>query len=368
VTQTLDDALFAAPTTLPSGTITAAAAPRLSDYDLLAVNLSGGKDGFPALDLVQQLARRDGVEDRVRTYHADLGPMEWPAVVVDGVRHPSTAELAALQSAALGVPADRHHQVRRTRLDDTGQTVPYDLLTYIAERGRWPWLGKARFCTGDWKTAKVSEAWTPLVRALKPRSRLRRPVRILNILGLRADESRDRAKRPAYRPVTVNRDRHVDEWLPIHTWSLADTLAWNDQEAGIPHHWTYDSAPGAADWLGTSRCSCSLCVLADKRSLLIGVGRRPRLAELYRHVEEVRDEPFRRDWSMRHLIDLAQAPGAPAPGVVLPDDGPEFEALDRAVRAALLLPPRSIRADKDTGPATGQTDLLDACSGCEAAT
>lgn len=70
----------------------------------IVINLSGGKDGVIAGAKAMDAARRAGVADRVWTAHASLGPMEWPAVTVDGVRWPSASELAAQHSQILGVP------------------------------------------------------------------------------------------------------------------------------------------------------------------------------------------------------------------------------------------------------------------------
>ncbi|MFF3517590.1 hypothetical protein [Streptomyces sp. NPDC002573] len=87
-------------------------------------------------------------------------------------------------------------------------------------------------------------------------------------------------------------------------------------------------------------CSCWLCVFASLRGGLPSVGRRPRLADLYAEVEQVRGDSFRADWRITELIRHAAACGAADPGVVCPDDGPEFTALRKQVRAALALKPR----------------------------
>lgn len=307
-----------------------------ADHDLIILNLSGGKDGARAAAIAMNAARRAGVEDRVYTIHASLGPMEWPSVTVDGVRWPGSSELAALHSRALGVPPERHLEVRRTR-ELEGERVPYDLLTFIAERGDWPWLGKARWCTGDWKTKLVYGAFTTPVRTR--RKQLGRPVCCANVLGIRADESPDRKNRDPYRRTTDNTARIVTDWLPAHAETTQAVKDWTDA-VGLPHHWCYDSRPGALDWQGSSRCSCSLCVLASRRDLLLGVARRPRLAALYAEVERVRGMAFNPNTTMASLIEQAAQPGAPDPGLVIEDEGPEFDALERAVRAALAQPPK----------------------------
>ncbi|MFJ3445975.1 phosphoadenosine phosphosulfate reductase [Streptomyces sp. NPDC086081] len=310
----------ALPTVCPSPT------PDLAAYDLLAPQLSGGKDSSVMLWSFMQDAAAAGVTDRVITYHATLGPLEWPAVHIDGTRYPSMSELAAAQSAACGIPPERHVEVAR----------PAFLLTEIAAYGRFPRMGSP-YCRKYAKESIISSAWTPLVRRL--RRELGRPVRILKVMGLRADESRDRADHPAYRNVLTNSARIVDEWLPVKDWPTAAVLEWH-QDAPVPYHWTYDSHPGAGDFKGTSRCSCSLCVFASKRDLLLAIARRPRLAALYAEVESTRGDSFRPDWRITDLIEASRRPGAPDPGIVLPDDGADMGLLEQQVRHALQKPPR----------------------------
>lgn len=352
--------LFDAQPPVPTGTVTRAPVPDLTDYDVIAISDSGGKDSHATLAVTIQAARAAGVLDRVFTFHASLGPLEWPAIEHAGSRYPSTRELAALHSAAYGIPAERHHEVQRTAKDAAGELVPYSLLTFIAERGMWPARG-AQFCTGDWKTKRIMAAWTPMVRKL--RRALGRPVRILNVIGVRAEESTERAKRAGYRNVLTNRDRHVDECLPIRDWT---TLAVRElcDTSGIAHHWTYDSEPGAADWNGSSRCSCSLCILANRQDLVLAVRRRPRLTALYAEVERVRGHRFRADLSIAQLMQLAQRPGGPTPGIILTEDGPAFDALEIAVRAALAQPARRSAATDPTTP--HQLDLMSPgdCGSC----
>ncbi|MEV5357699.1 hypothetical protein [Streptomyces sp. NPDC052693] len=80
----------------------------------------------------------------------------------------------------------------------------------------------------------ISSAWTPQVRRL--RREFGRPVRILKIMGLRADESRDRADH-SLRNVLINSARVVGEWLPVQDWPSAAVFEWH-QDAPVVHHWT----------------------------------------------------------------------------------------------------------------------------------
>ncbi|MFJ3213888.1 adenine nucleotide alpha hydrolase family protein [Streptomyces flaveolus] len=331
--------------------------PDLTSYDLLAPQLSGGKDSAVMMAVFMDAARTAGVDDRVISYHSSLGVLEWPPVVFDGIRYPGVSELAALQSAAFGVPADRHVEVTRTLPGPDGTRMPHSLLTEIAAYGRFPRKGSP-YCRKAAKEGVVSSAWTPMVSRLT--RELGRPVRILKVLGLRSDEGADRKKRPAFRTVQANSARVVDEWLPVKDWPTDAVKEWH-AGAPVPYCWTYDSIPGAGDWLGSSRCSCSLCVFASRRDLLLTIGRRPRLADLYAEVEQARGDSFRPDWRITDLIRHAAHCGAPDPGIVCPDDGPEFTALQEQVRQAIQLEPRKKpELARHTGRAL--------CDGCTAHT
>ncbi|WP_344076176.1 phosphoadenosine phosphosulfate reductase [Streptomyces crystallinus] len=329
--------------------------PDLASYDLLAPQLSGGKDSAVTMAVFMDAARTTGVEERVFSYHSSLGVLEWPAVDFDGTRYPGVSELAALQSAAFGVPPERHIEVTRTLPGPDGTRMPHSLLTEIAAYGRFPRMGSP-YCRTAAKEGVVSSAWTPIVRRLG--RELGHPVRILKVMGLRSDEGTDRKKRPVFRTVQANSARIVDEWLPVKDWPTEDVKKWH-ADAPVPYSWTYDSAPGAGDWAGTSRCSCSLCVFASRRDLLLAIGRRPRLARLYAEVEQVRGDTFRPDWRITDLIRHATTCGAPDPGVICPDDGPEFIALEVQIRAALKQKPRK-------EPRLARRNGRTPCDGCTA--
>jgi hypothetical protein len=180
--------------------------PDLTTYDLLAPQLSGGKDSAVMMAVFMDAARSAGVEDRVISYHSSLGVLEWPAIVFEGTRYPGVSELATMQSAAFGVSPDRHIEVTRTMPGPDGTPMPRSLLTEIAAYGRFPRIGSP-YCRKYAKEGVVSSAWTPMVNRLK--RELGRPVRILKVMGLRSDEGADRKKRPPLRPVLANSARIV---------------------------------------------------------------------------------------------------------------------------------------------------------------
>jgi 3'-phosphoadenosine 5'-phosphosulfate sulfotransferase (PAPS reductase)/FAD synthetase len=322
------------PATVPAtvrATVTGGSEPDFTDYDLIVVGLSG-KDGHAALEATLDKASAAGVRDRVYTAHADLGLVEWPGVTHHGRRYPGNREMVELTAGHYGIPAARQIYTQRTVVDAvTGVVRPQLLLEYIADRGKWPDMAR-RFCTSDMKTTKIMVALTPHVKHLRPR--LGRAVRILNITGMRADESPRRRDLPSYSVASVNQARQVDDYLPVHAMTTAAVRDLVDA-SGLGHHWAYDSEPGAADWEGMSRLSCSICILSNKSDLILAVRRRPRLAALYAEVETSIDHHFRQGMPVAQIIAWAAEPGGKAPGVVLEENTPEFDEFAAAVRARL---------------------------------
>jgi 3'-phosphoadenosine 5'-phosphosulfate sulfotransferase (PAPS reductase)/FAD synthetase len=140
----------------------------VASYDIVLLNTSGGKDSQTMPVQMLNNAKAAGVADRLIAVHCDLGRVEWPG----------TKELAQRQADLLGIP---FFVVRRTG---------GDLLDYVEHRGQWP-SSMARYCTSDFKRGPVRKLMTQLVATRWAKGEP--PVRILNCLGLRADESPARA-------------------------------------------------------------------------------------------------------------------------------------------------------------------------------
>jgi 3'-phosphoadenosine 5'-phosphosulfate sulfotransferase (PAPS reductase)/FAD synthetase len=65
-------------------------------------------------------------------------------------------------------------------------------------------------------------------------------VRILNVMGLRAQESPGRRLLAPFShdDRASNSRRHVDEWLPVHGWNV--TQVWDRiEQAATRPHWVY---------------------------------------------------------------------------------------------------------------------------------
>ena len=251
--------------------------PDIASYDIIFINTSGGKDSQTALRLVAQEAQAAGVLDRCVAVHADLGRVEWKG----------TRELAEEQVAHYGIP---FHVVKRNGLD---------LLDQIElERGKFPGGNQGRFCTSDQKTGACKVLCTALVKAwhaANPNSGRR--CRVLNVLGMRAQESGSRAKESPFvveqKGWTNATMRQVDRWLPIHAWTQDEV--WADITAsGVRYHDAYK--------LGMPRLSCAFCVYAKRDDILIAAQHNPELAAEYARVEAKINFPFSAKFTMAEIL------------------------------------------------------------------
>lgn len=232
--------------------------PDLASYDVIEISSSGGKDSLAMTSHVVGLARSAGLVERVVVVHADLGRVEWrgtPALVEGHARH-------------FGV---RFVKVQRPQ---------GDLLEHVRAYGRWP-LPSERYCTSDHKRGQIYTAFTALANEVRPSlAEGERPIRILNCIGLRAEESPSRAKRP---PLKLDRKasgkglrKHVDVWLPIQNWSDAEVWA-ACRASGAELHPAYAA--------GLPRASCVFCIYAPADALLISAYLHPELLAEYVEVE-----------------------------------------------------------------------------------
>lgn len=262
--------------------------PDLAGYDLVMVNISGGKDSQAALDVTVAEAAEAGVSDRLVAVHCDLGEEdEWPG----------TGELAAEHAHHYGL---RFEVVRREIVGTDGIRRPQGLLGYIASRPQQKWPDASRrFCTSSMKRDVSLRLMTRLVAEVRCGQKLNRPLRVLNVFGLRAEESYSRARQQPFGPDAraSNRTvRHIDRWLPIHDWTTADV--WDRIAlAGTRPHLIYSR--------GLTRLSCRFCVLAPRSALVVAARLDPEGARKRAELEERMGHRFRNDVSMREIATEA---------------------------------------------------------------
>tara|TARA_R110000824_G_scaffold6321_7_gene29291 strand:+ start:716 stop:1519 length:804 start_codon:yes stop_codon:yes gene_type:complete len=255
--------------------------PDLTSFDVLLLNSSAGKDSQTMIDEVVKLADAAGVRDRIVVVHCDLGRAEWEG----------TADLAKAQADHYGL---RFEIVRRPQ---------GDLLAQIEARGMFP-SSAARYCTSDQKTGQVARLMTQLVKEQREALGTTRRIRILNMLGIRAQESSARAKKEALglEKKASNGKREVVRWLPIFDWTEDEVWA-SIKATGVPYHAAYDA--------GMPRLSCAFCVLASRSALVLSAQLNPALAQQYVELEERIDHRFTNTTSMAEIVNEAKTATAP---------------------------------------------------------
>jgi 3'-phosphoadenosine 5'-phosphosulfate sulfotransferase (PAPS reductase)/FAD synthetase len=228
--------------------------PDMTWYDIIMVSTSGGKDSQTIMRQVAQRAKALGIMDRVFAIHSNLGPrVEWPGA----------AEIVAEQARLNGVRevfyVEREGGVATTKsaMYEVGE-VWGDLLDMVERKGKWPSNGQ-RYCTSDFKRGPILARYTEIAKAWQKAQHTKRPCRILEVLGLRAEESAGRAKRPEYYTRRDSYWQRVDTWLPIKYWTTEQV--WADIcESRIPYHWAYD--------VGMERFSCMFCIYAKLHEMV----------------------------------------------------------------------------------------------------
>ncbi len=142
----------------------------------------------------------------------------------------------------------------------------------VEHRQKWP-APAYRQCTSDLKRGPIEKAIRHDLKALGKKLGI-------NCMGLRAEESRGRAK---LAPFNIHKKlskagRTVYNLLPIHDYlepQVYETIA----QAGQEPHWAYSA--------GMTRLSCCFCIMASDNDLTIAARQNP---ELYRKYVEKEQE------------------------------------------------------------------------------
>lgn len=251
---------------------------QLASFDIILVNSSAGKDSMASLDLLATEAAEQGVLDRVVVGHAGLGRAEWKGALELARRQAERYDLAFFAVTARGA----------------------DLLERVDRRGMWP-SAMQRWCTSDLKRGPLRRLMTKLVADHRQRAGDVR-VRLLNVMGLRAQESPARARKPSAQvdESASNGRREVTNFLPLHRWTEDDVWSriGTSRIADLVH-------PAYA--AGMPRLSCCFCILAPKSALVTAARLNPTLAEDYLRVERKTGHRFRMDCSMEEVVEAARS-------------------------------------------------------------
>lgn len=214
------------------------------------VSHSGGKDSQAMYAFVCGLVP----SEQITVIHAHLGEIEWP-----GVRQHIRATI--------------HHTYNECQAGKTFFEMVERRFETRPDVPSWPAPGP-RQCTSDLKRDPIH---TFIRRDLKSRGeRL-----AVNCTGLRAQESKSRAKRATW---SLNKKleaptlgRHVYDWLPIHGWTTEQVFAAIAQAGQEPFHAYAD---------GNERLSCMFCIMGCPGDLQNAARQNPELLQKYLDLEE----------------------------------------------------------------------------------
>lgn len=219
---------------------------------LFALGDSGGKDSQAQRILVSAVVPRA----QIVVVHAPLGEVEWPGALEHAQEGAERHGLAFLTAPARKTFFDMVAHRHRTRPDAPA----------------FPQAAN-RQCTSDLKR-------DPIVREVRRYAKAHGFPSVVTCMGLRAQESRARAKRAVLtlsaRYSTAARPWW--EWLPIHHLTTAEVFAAIEGAGERPH-------PAYAS--GNERLSCMFCILGSASDARNAALHNPELFEKYAALERI---------------------------------------------------------------------------------
>lgn len=233
---------------------------------VVAIGVSGGKDSCAAaLATIAYLDASFHKGPRVLV-HADLGRVEWSdsMCTCERLAAATGCELIVVRRKA-GDMMDRWHARWRNNVK---RYVELSCVKVIL-----PWSTPSmRFCTSELKTAVITAEL-----------RRRYPGRtILNVAGIRRDESAKRRKAPVVkvekRLSAASKGTRGYNWHPILDWSTGDVLAYL-RRAGFALHEAYTD-------FGMTRVSCAYCIMGSADDLVASTTC-PENHDIYREMVEL---------------------------------------------------------------------------------
>ncbi len=200
---------------------------------------SGGKDSQAMFSYLRTMIPKD----QLIVIHAHLPEVEWEGTVDH-----------------IGQYLNGHRfefcQARKT------------FFEMVEHRQMWP-SSSTRQCTSDLKRG-------PLEKLVRQICRDTGRNLVVNCMGMRAEESPNRAKKPVWKYSKRNSraGREWYEWLPIHSWS-EDEVFQCIKSSGEKPFWTYAE--------GMKRKSCCFCIMACDSDLKLASKLKP---ELFKRIVE----------------------------------------------------------------------------------
>lgn len=203
-------------------------------------NHSGGKDS----QIMYLMLRRIIPRDRLIVIHSHLPEVEWEGTE-EFIRSTVDHEIHVVQA-------------KKTFFD------------MVQKRGMFP-SPKNRQCTSDLKRG-------PIAKRVREICNTRGYTVVVNCMGLRAEESSGRAKKPTFKinNTQTNSKRKWYDWLPIHNLTTQEVFDGIQAEGQKPF-WVYEA--------GMTRKSCCFCIMASEDDLCTAAKLRPDLLEKYDYFE-----------------------------------------------------------------------------------
>jgi 3'-phosphoadenosine 5'-phosphosulfate sulfotransferase (PAPS reductase)/FAD synthetase len=283
--------------------------PVLADPECaIALSISGGKDSQAMLNWVLHLRQQYGWKGECYAIHSDLGRIEWPQTpaFVEKLAYEAGVELIVVRREK-GDMIDRWRE-RYEVLKAQGNTKPF-----------WS-SATSRYCTKELKEQVVDKY-------------LRRHNLVVNVMGLRANESAARAKKEvvsvrqgiateyikALSPEQAwaewnkrdRKGRFALNWNPIHHWDIYWVWEWCgtsysewEQRRRLPDEqalagWT--AHPAYVLGKGNERLSCSFCVLGSLNDLTNAIPYNPETYQTLVDMERESGWTFQQGRSLESL-------------------------------------------------------------------
>jgi 3'-phosphoadenosine 5'-phosphosulfate sulfotransferase (PAPS reductase)/FAD synthetase len=211
---------------------------------LFVINHSGGKDSQAmTLELMAAIPRQ-----QLLVIHADLPEVDWA-----GIRE-------HIDATVDGLPVIVCRAVKT-------------FFQMVEHRGMFP-SPTVRQCTSDLKRGPIERTIRRYL-AIHPEYR----GRVVNCMGLRAEESSARAKAVVFKLSSKNSvaGREWYDWLPIHRMTERQVYARIASAGQTPH-------PAYA--AGMTRLSCCFCIMASRKDLTTAARLQPALYARYVAMEK----------------------------------------------------------------------------------
>lgn len=218
----------------------------LSANAAVAVGVSGGQDSQACLLAVHEHLNSIGHTGPRICVHADLGRVEWRQSL------PKCQEMADfLGWELLVVRRGKGDMMDRWLSRWQNNVSRYQNLECVQMILPWS-TASMRFCTSEAKVQIIA-------RALKKRFANQD---VINVVGVRREESANRAKQPVSKPDSniVTRGKEGASWNAIIDMKRAEVIPFIESY-GLARHEAYTT-------YGMTRVSCTMCVLASAGDLM----------------------------------------------------------------------------------------------------